>query len=278
MDGSPIQDLCLTFELPGTDSQAALLLSLRANRSSDSLVHQLWHCQGMTLLSGDAGHPEYELIAGGGELAVSASNVGDYIEAVVNATLSDGIRGQMKAFRSRFPLQPNPLYLPHLRLDFQVPGLPVLLQAILIASFCRDGFGEALSLDTLKCFHEDELEAMLCGQGEQWTVEMLTDALKFDHGYVARIPLHRSPFLHPPFHALLDTCCALVHQRMPAVTHVSDACRYTSSSTAIRHFLEILSELDAADQRRFLRFVTGSPRLPPGGLSALHPKCAQPFF
>ena len=34
----------------------------------------------------------------------------------------------------------------------------------------------------------------------------------------------------------------------------------------------MLSELDGADQRRFLRFVTGCPRLPPGGLAALQPR------
>lgn len=33
-----------------------------------------------------------------------------------------------------------------------------------------------------------------------------------------------------------------------------------------------MSELDAADQRAFLRFVTGCPRLPPGGLTALQPR------
>jgi len=61
----------------------------------------------------------------------------------------------------------------------------------------------------------------------------------------------------------------------------SSACfthRYTSSSTAIKHFLEILSAMDAADQRRFLRFVTGSPRLRPGGLSALHPRWSSSNF
>jgi hypothetical protein len=52
------------------------------------------------------------------------------------------------------------------------------------------------------------------------------------------------------------------------------ACSYTSESTAIRHFLEVISELDSSDQRRFLRFVTGSPRLPPGGIAALQPRCA----
>ena len=49
--------------------------------------------------------------------------------------------------------------------------------------------------------------------------------------------------------------------------------RYTAASAPARHLLEILAELDAGDQRRFLRFVTGSPRLPPGGLGALQPRC-----
>jgi HECT-domain (ubiquitin-transferase) len=39
-----------------------------------------------------------------------------------------------------------------------------------------------------------------------------------------------------------------------------------------RHLLEVLSELDTADQRRFLRFITGCPRLPPGGIAALQPR------
>ena len=88
-------------------------------------------------------------------------------------------------------------------------------------------------MDSLKCFFEDEIEAMMCGTGEKWSVEALTDTIKFDHGY-------------------------------------------TSSSTAIRYFLEVLTQLDAADQRRFLRFVTGSPRLPPGGIAALHPRSVEP--
>lgn len=98
---------------------------------------------------------------------------------------------------------------------------------------CRSGFNEVFPLDALKCFFEDEIEAMMCGTGEKWSVEALTDTIKFDHGY-------------------------------------------TATSTAISFFLDILTELDAADQRRFLRFVTGSPRLPPGGIAALHPRFAPP--
>jgi E3 ubiquitin-protein ligase TRIP12 len=44
------------------------------------------------------------------------------------------------------------------------------------------------------------------------------------------------------------------------------------SSSSRRHLLEVLSELDPSDQRRFLRFVTGCPRLPPGGIAALQPR------
>jgi E3 ubiquitin-protein ligase TRIP12 len=34
----------------------------------------------------------------------------------------------------------------------------------------------------------------------------------------------------------------------------------------------VLVELDPVEQRRFLRFVTGTPRLPPGGLASLQPR------
>lgn len=36
--------------------------------------------------------------------------------------------------------------------------------------------------------------------------------------------------------------------------------------------LEIIQEFDHARRRAFLQFVTGAPRLPPGGLASLNPK------
>lgn len=47
---------------------------------------------------------------------------------------------------------------------------------------------------------------------------------------------------------------------------------YTASSTSIVHLLEIIQEFGCGERRAFLQFVTGSPRLPPGGLAALNPK------
>lgn len=36
--------------------------------------------------------------------------------------------------------------------------------------------------------------------------------------------------------------------------------------------LEIIQEFDNKERRAFLQFVTGAPRLPPGGLASLNPK------
>ena len=38
------------------------------------------------------------------------------------------------------------------------------------------------------------------------------------------------------------------------------------------NFLKFISELSLEDRRKFLKFVTGSPRLPNGGFAALDPK------
>jgi len=46
---------------------------------------------------------------------------------------------------------------------------------------------------------------------------------------------------------------------------------YTKDSKAIRNLAEILAELDPVDQRLFLRFATGTPRLPADGLKGLNP-------
>nr|KYP43929.1 E3 ubiquitin-protein ligase UPL4 [Cajanus cajan] len=47
---------------------------------------------------------------------------------------------------------------------------------------------------------------------------------------------------------------------------------YTASSPPIVNLLEIVQEFDHEQRRAFLQFVTGAPRLPPGGLASLNPK------
>ncbi|PRQ43454.1 putative aminoacyltransferase, E1 ubiquitin-activating enzyme [Rosa chinensis] len=47
---------------------------------------------------------------------------------------------------------------------------------------------------------------------------------------------------------------------------------YTASSPPIVNLLEIIHEFDQEKRRAFLQFVTGAPRLPPGGFASLNPK------
>ncbi|MCO5580941.1 hypothetical protein L7F22_034815 [Adiantum nelumboides] len=56
------------------------------------------------------------------------------------------------------------------------------------------------------------------------------------------------------------------------VEHIKFDHGYTASSPPIRHLLEIMGEFTPEQQHAFLRFVTGAPRLPSGGLAALNPK------
>jgi len=57
-----------------------------------------------------------------------------------------------------------------------------------------------------------------------------------------------------------------------SVRYLMESCRpdhgYTQDSPAIKCLFEILSNYDASEQRLFLQFMTGSPRLPVGGQSS----------
>jgi E3 ubiquitin-protein ligase TRIP12 len=65
------------------------------------------------------------------------------------------------------------------------------------------------------------------------------------------------------------------HNETWEVKHLMECCRpdhgYTHDSRAVSFLFSILSSYTAEEQRRFLQFVTGSPRLPVGGLKSLNP-------
>ncbi|KAM7475155.1 hypothetical protein LguiB_022398 [Lonicera macranthoides] len=56
------------------------------------------------------------------------------------------------------------------------------------------------------------------------------------------------------------------------VDHIKFDHGYTAKSPAILNLLEIMGEFSPEQQRSFCQFVTGAPRLPPGGLAVLNPK------
>jgi E3 ubiquitin-protein ligase TRIP12 len=57
---------------------------------------------------------------------------------------------------------------------------------------------------------------------------------------------------------------------------LAEACRfdhgYTAASPPVLALLSVLSDFSGEQQQAFLRFVTGAPRLPPGGLARLTPR------
>jgi len=90
----------------------------------------------------------------------------------------------------------------------------------------REGFESVFSLKRLgQLFYPEELEAIFCGH---------TNTTK---NWDVR---------------MLSESCRLDHG-------------YTGNSRAIGFLFKILSEYDYQQQRDFLRFVTGAPRLPVGG-------------
>ncbi|KAI3765712.1 hypothetical protein L2E82_15754 [Cichorium intybus] len=56
------------------------------------------------------------------------------------------------------------------------------------------------------------------------------------------------------------------------VEHIKFDHGYTSKSPVVINLLEIMGEFNPEQQRSFCQFVTGAPRLPPGGLAVLNPK------
>ncbi|KAI9001795.1 Trip12 protein [Hyaloraphidium curvatum] len=108
VDGAHVEDLCLDFSLPG--------------------------------------YPDIELLRNGKNISVTIFNIEEYVAAVIEATLGDGVRRQVEAFRS--------------------------------------GFDVVFPVTDLNAFTLEELGMLLGGgQQEDWSAEGLTDAIKADHGY-----------------------------------------------------------------------------------------------
>lgn len=90
----------------------------------------------------------------------------------------------------------------------------------------REGFESVFPVSNLKMFQPEELEAVFCGSPR--------DSIS---GWDIK--------------TLMD-CCRPDHG-------------YTADSKAIRFLFEVLSSYDRDEQRSFVQFLTGSPRLPVGG-------------
>lgn len=96
----------------------------------------------------------------------------------------------------------------------------------------REGFESVFSLSTLQMFYPDELDQIFCGT-------MQANYVQWDSK------------------ALMDAC---------KPDH-----GFTNESPALIMLFEIMASYNRDEQRQFLQFVTGCPRLPVGGFKALSP-------
>jgi len=94
----------------------------------------------------------------------------------------------------------------------------------------------------------------------------------FKAGFESIVPLHYLRIFYPE--ELDSLFCGTGFQGWD-VRMLMDACKtdhgFTHESIQIKYLFEILSSYNADEQRKFLQFVTGSPRLPYGGLKSLSP-------
>lgn len=96
----------------------------------------------------------------------------------------------------------------------------------------REGFESVFPLQNLRIFQPEELECVFCGSPKDYV-----------SGWDVRT---------------LMECCRPDHG-------------YNADSRAIQFLFEVLSSYDGQEQRLFVQFLTGSPRLPVGGFKALSP-------
>lgn len=91
------------------------------------------------------GYPDIELQPFGAATDVTISNLGQYVDKVIDFTVGVGVQRQIEAFQA--------------------------------------GFSQVFPFSALKAFTPKELVMMFGRNEEDWSLEMLTDSIKADHGY-----------------------------------------------------------------------------------------------
>ncbi|MCE3052106.1 E3 ubiquitin-protein ligase upl4 [Datura stramonium] len=94
----------------------------------------------------------------------------------------------------------------------------------------------------------------------------------FKSGFAQVFPIsHLQVFTEDELERLLCGECGIWNSN-ELLDHIKFDHGYTANSPPVINLLEIMREFDSKQQRAFLQFVTGAPRLPPGGLASLSPK------
>lgn len=146
-----------------------------------------------------------------------------------------------------------------LNLDFTLPGYPNI-------ELKKGGKETLVTLDNV-----EEYVRLLT----YWTLnEGVNKQMEaFKEGFESVFPLRNLKIFYP--NELEQLFCGSNHAKWD-LKLLTDCCRpdhgYNLDSKAIKFLFEILSSYNAEEQRKFLQFATGSPRLPIGGLKGLNPQ------
>ncbi|KAF8045533.1 hypothetical protein N665_4745s0001, partial [Sinapis alba] len=162
------------------------------------------------------------------------------------------------ALAAKYDLSFRGAKIEDLCLDFSLPGYK---DYVLAPQFAND----MVNLDNLEEYVKAIVSATVCN-GIQKQVEA------FRSGFNKVFPIeHLKIFNEEELETLLCGERDLFNMN-DVLDHIKFDHGYTSSSPPVENLLEILHEFDKEQQRAFLQFVTGCPRLPPGGLASLNPK------
>lgn len=145
-----------------------------------------------------------------------------------------------------------------LNLDFTLPGFPHI-------ELRKGGRDMTVNIHNL----EEYLKLL-----KHWMMkEGVARQMKaFRDGFESVFPIKHLQIFYPEELELLF--CGSEHTKWD-VRSLMECCRsdhgYTHESRAIKFLFDILCSYDQQQQRQFLQFITGSPRLPVGGLKSLSP-------
>ncbi|XP_028917723.1 E3 ubiquitin-protein ligase TRIP12 isoform X5 [Ornithorhynchus anatinus] len=145
-----------------------------------------------------------------------------------------------------------------LGLDFTLPGFPNI-------ELKKGGKDTAVTIHNL----EEYLRLVIFWALNEGVARQFDS---FRDGFESVFPLSHLQYFYPE--ELDQLLCGSKTDTWDAKT-LMECCRpdhgYTHDSRAVKYLFEILSSFDNEQQRLFLQFVTGSPRLPVGGFRSLNP-------
>ena len=146
-----------------------------------------------------------------------------------------------------------------MNLDYTLPGFPNI-------ELRKGGRDISVNIENI-----DQYVRLLC----HWTlVEGVTKQMEaFREGFESVLPTAQLQLFYPE--EMEQLFCGNSNYAKWDIKMLMECCKtdhgYTHDSRAIKFFFEILSLYDVYEQRKFLQFITGSPRLPVGGFRSLTP-------